>query len=107
MLMRTLHTTPRSLWFAILHNFGSAIGAKVAGLLIGIVTYGVLARTLGTEGLGRYRTVLTLLLFAGVMLDFGLYSITLRDISQPQADERRILGNAAALRIAATSCAIL
>jgi O-antigen/teichoic acid export membrane protein len=107
MLMRTLQTTPRSLWFAILHNFGSAIGAKVAGLLIGIVTYGVLARTLGTEGLGRYRTVLTLLLFAGVMLDFGLYSITLRDISQPDTDPHRILGNAVALRIAATTCAIV
>ena len=105
--MRASRTTPRSLWFAILHNFGSAIGAKVAGLLIGIVTYGVLARTLGTEGLGRYRTVLTLLLFAGVMLDFGLYSITLRDLSHPVTDPHRILGNAVALRIAATTGAIV
>jgi len=94
-------------FIALFHNFGSAIGAKVAGLLLGIVAYGVLARTIGTAGLGKYRTVLTLLLFAGVMFDFGLYSITLRDISQPQADEHRILGNAVALRIAATSCAIL
>jgi O-antigen/teichoic acid export membrane protein len=45
--------------------------------------------------------------FAGVLVDFGLYSITLRELSQPQADEPRILGNAVALRIAATSCAIL
>src|SRR6185437_7754257 len=89
------------------HNFGSAIGAKAAGLLLGIVAYGLLARTVGTAGLGRYRTVLTLLLFAGVVFDFGLYSITLRDISQPHADAHRILGNAVALRIAATSCAIL
>jgi len=96
-----------SLWVAILHNFGSAIGAKVAGLLLGIVTYGVMARTLGTAGLGRYRTALTLLLFAGVMLDFGLYSITLRDISQPDTDPHRILGNAVALRIAATTLAIV
>jgi O-antigen/teichoic acid export membrane protein len=96
-----------SLFLAILHNFGSAMGAKVAGLLLGVVTYSVLARTLGTAGLGRYRTVLTLLLFAGVLFDYGLYSITLRDISQPDADPARILGNSVALRIAATSCAIV
>jgi O-antigen/teichoic acid export membrane protein len=98
---------PIALWLAILHNFGSAIGAKVTGLLLGVFTYGVLARTLGTEGLGRYRTVLTLLLFAGVVLDFGLYSITLRDLSQPDADPHRILGNAVAMRIAATTFAIV
>lgn len=93
------------LFLTILHNFGSAVGAKLAGLLLGIVTYGLLTRNLGTVGLGQYRTVLTLLLFAGVAFDFGLYSITLRDISLPQADSRRIIGNAVALRIVATSCA--
>jgi O-antigen/teichoic acid export membrane protein len=95
------------LHFALFNNFGSAIGAKLAGLLLGIVAYGVLARTIGAAGLGKYRTVLTLLLFAGVVFDFGLYSITLRDISRPRADAHRILGNAVALRIATTSCAIL
>lgn len=98
---------PVALYLALFNNFGSAIGAKLAGLLLGVVAYGVLARTIGAAGLGRYRTVLTLLLFAGVVFDFGLYSITLRDISKPQVDSHRILGNAVALRIAATSCAIL
>ncbi len=48
-----------------------------------------------------------MLLFAGVAFDFGLYSITLRDISRPGADLGRILGSAVALRILATSCATL
>lgn len=96
-----------SLCITLFNNFGSALGAKAAGLLLGVVAYGVLARTVGTAGLGRYRTVLTLLLFAGVLFDFGLYSITLRDISQPAADAQRILGNAVALRIVATSFVIV
>ena len=96
---------PLPLLLAILHNIGSAVGAKLAGLLLGIVTYGLLTRNLGATGLGRYRTVLTLLLFAGVAFDFGLYSIMLRDLSSPDANPRRILGNAVALRLVATSCA--
>lgn len=72
-----------------------------------MVTFGVLARSIGASGLGEYRTVLTMLLFAGVVFDFGLYSITLREISRGNGDESRILGNAAAMRIIATVCAVL
>jgi O-antigen/teichoic acid export membrane protein len=79
----------------------------VAGALIGVVTFGVLARTIGADGLGDYRTVLTMLLFAGVVFDFGLYSITLREISRGDTDPHRIVGNAAAMRILATICAVL
>ena len=48
-----------------------------------------------------------MLLFAGVVFDFGLYSITLREISRGTGDESRILGNAAAMRIVTTVCAVL
>jgi len=91
----------------LLGNLGSALAGRVAGALIGVVTFGVLARTIGADGLGDYRTVLTMLLFAGVIFDFGLYSITLREISRDNGDEPRVLGNAAAIRIVATVCAVL
>ena len=77
------------------------------GALIGVVTFGVLARTVGADGLGDYRTVLTMLLFAGVVFDFGLYSITLREISRGDSDAHGVLGNAAAMRIVATIFAVL
>jgi O-antigen/teichoic acid export membrane protein len=48
-----------------------------------------------------------MLLFAGVVFDFGLYSITLREISRDNGAEHRVLGNAAAMRIVATVCAVL
>jgi O-antigen/teichoic acid export membrane protein len=90
----------------LLGNLGSALAGRIAGALIGVVTFGVLARSIGADGLGQYRTVLTMLLFTGVLFDFGLYSITLRELARESGDEPRILGNAAALRIFATVCAV-
>ena len=90
-----------------MQNIGSALAGRLAGSLIGVVTFGVLARSIGADGLGQYRTVLTMLLFAGVVFDFGLYSITLREISQRSGNESRILGNAVALRVTATICAVI
>src|SRR6185437_9113691 len=91
----------------LLGNLGSALAGRVIGALIGVVTFGVLARSIGADGLGDYRTVLTMLLFAGVVFDFGLYSITLREISHGEGDAHQILGNAAAMRIVATISAVL
>ncbi|MDB6045774.1 MAG: polysaccharide biosynthesis protein [Gammaproteobacteria bacterium] len=96
-----------SLGTKLLGNLGSALVGRIAGALIGVITFSVLARSIGADGLGHYRTVLTMLLFTGVLFDFGLYSITLREISRESGDEPRILGNAAALRIFATICAVL
>lgn len=98
---------PIALGKKLLGNLGSALAGRVAGSLIGVVTFGVLARSIGASGLGEYRTVLTMLLFAGVVFDFGLYSITLRELSRGSGDESRILGNAATIRIVATVCAVL
>src|SRR3569833_578931 len=85
---------------------GSAAASKLGSALCGVVTFGFLARALGAPGLGEYRTVLTLLLFAGAIFDFGLYPITLREISQPEADQSRILGSAVGLRLVSMCLAI-
>ncbi len=91
----------------LLRNVSSALAGRLAGALIGLLTFGVLARTIGAEGLGQYRTVLTMLLFAGVAFDFGLYTITLREISQPDGNSARIVGNAVSLRIISTIASVL
>ncbi len=80
-------------------SLGSAAASKVGSAVLGMITFGFLARALGTDGLGQYRTVLALLLFAGVVFDFGLYSLTLRDISGSEAHREHILGGAVALRL--------
>ena len=91
---------------AFLHSFGSAAASKLGSALCGVVTFAFLARALGARGLGEYRTVLTLLLFAGAFFDFGLYPLTLREIAQPAADCARILGSAVGMRLASMCLAI-
>ena len=92
--------------YAFLRSLGSASASKVGGALCGVVTFGFLARALGADGLGEYRTVLTLLLFSGALFDFGLYPLTLREISQPDANGSRILGGAVGLRLVSMVVAI-
>jgi O-antigen/teichoic acid export membrane protein len=93
---------PASLGASLLHNASSALLGRIVGSLLGVVTFGVIARTIGAAGLGQYRTVLTLLLFTSMVFDLGLYPITLREISAAGADQARILGNAIMLRLCGT-----
>lgn len=96
-----------SLGAALVRNMGSALWGKAVSVLCGVLTFAILARHLGAEGLGQYRTVLTLLAFAGMTFDLGLYKATLREISEPGSDHAGVLGNAFALRAMATAVAVM
>jgi O-antigen/teichoic acid export membrane protein len=85
--------------FAFWRSISSAVASKLGSAALGVITFGFMARSLGAYGLGQYRTVLTLLLFAGVTFDFGLYPVTLREISHSGADRASILGSAVTLRL--------
>jgi O-antigen/teichoic acid export membrane protein len=92
---------------AITSNMLAILAGKSAVILLGLLTLGLLTRHLGASGFGQYRTVLTYLSFSSVWADLGLYMIALREISRPGADPSRILGNALALRLVATTGVLL
>ncbi|MFH1671359.1 MAG: flippase [Candidatus Portnoybacteria bacterium] len=73
-------------------------GAKILGLALSLITIGFISRYLGQSGFGYYATVVAFLYFFTVLSDLGLYSICLREISRPRADERKIMSNAFTLR---------
>jgi len=73
-------------------------GARIIGLALSLTTIGFITRYLGQEGFGYYATILAFLFFFTVLADLGLYSICLREISQPRADQRKIVSNAFTLR---------
>jgi O-antigen/teichoic acid export membrane protein len=82
----------------IAYNSIIAAGARIVGLALSLITIGFITRYLGQVGFGYYATILAFLFFFSVLADLGLYSICLREISRPQADERKIVSNAFTLR---------
>ena len=83
-----------------LNTFVSA-GARVIGLALSLIFIGLLTRYLGQSGFGQYSTILAFLYIFIVISDLGLYSICVRDISRPQADEVKIASTAFSIRMIA------
>ena len=85
----------------ITYNTIISAGARIIGLALSLITIGFITRYLGQEGFGYYATILAFLFFFTVLADLGLYSICLREISRPQADQSKIASNAFTLRFVA------
>ncbi|MDD5397169.1 MAG: flippase [Candidatus Moranbacteria bacterium] len=83
----------------IAYNVVFNVITKFISTALALVGIGFITRYLGTEGFGDYSTVLAFFAFFGSAADFGLYAITAREISRPEADEKKILGNAFAFRL--------
>jgi O-antigen/teichoic acid export membrane protein len=72
--------------------------SKVIATVLGLAAIAVITRYLGQTGFGQFTAITTFLTFFGIIVDFGLTLVTVQLISQPQADEKKILGNLFALR---------
>lgn len=66
---------------------------KVVSTILGLVAISVITRYLGQEGFGQYTIILTFLSFFGIVIDFGLTLVTTQMISQPGADQAKIINN--------------
>jgi O-antigen/teichoic acid export membrane protein/glycosyltransferase involved in cell wall biosynthesis len=88
---------------ALVSNMAAVAGGKVAAAVAGLLTIMVLTRHMGPHDFGYYRTVLTYSAFAAVLADLGIYFVGLREMSRPDADVPRVLGNAFFLRIVSTA----
>jgi O-antigen/teichoic acid export membrane protein len=73
--------------------------SKTISTALGLVGIAVITRYLGQTGFGEYTTIITFISFFAVIADFGLTLVTIQMISQPGADEDKILGNLFALRL--------
>ncbi|MBF8280505.1 MAG: Polysacc synt C protein [Candidatus Magasanikbacteria bacterium] len=87
-----------SLVRAVAKNTGIQILGKGISTLLGIIIVGIFARYLGAAGFGIYTTVITFLTFFGIIVDFGLTLTTVQMISEPAADEQKIVSNLFTLR---------
>lgn len=96
----------KALKHAIAQNFiVSFLGRFFAGA-IGIISFSLMARTIGAAGFGEYATVLAFLYVFQVLADFGLDSILTREISKPGTDEKKITSSVFITRAMLLVCAL-
>jgi O-antigen/teichoic acid export membrane protein len=73
-------------------------GTRIIELILAFIIIGILTRYLGKSGFGEYSIILAFIFIFNVLADFGLYSIVVREISKPGADEEKIASNAFTIR---------
>jgi len=83
----------------IAYNAIVSSASKIIGTILALVSIGFITRYLGKDGFGDYSTVLAFFAFFSAIADLGLYSISTREISRPESDERKIIGNVFAIRL--------
>jgi len=82
----------------ILENtFVQIVGKLLTGAL-SIVVLKIISGYLGTSGYGDYTTVYQYLAFFGIIADFGIYTITVKEMSKDESRIPVILGNVMGLR---------
>lgn len=79
------------------------IAGRAVGTALGLVAIGIMTRSLGTEGFGRYTTVTAFLGIFAVLADFGISTTLVAMMSERGAEEDRLARNALGLRIALTA----
>ncbi len=84
---------------SVARNFSIQAIGRVLAVAIGLVSIGILTRSLGADGFGAYTTAITFLQLFGVVVDFGLTLTLIVMISEKGADEERLVGNIFALRM--------
>jgi len=89
----------KSLTSRVAYNTIVQFAGKAITTVIGVMTLSLLTRYLSVTGYGEYTIVFAFLGIFAVIADFGLFSITVRDIAQTPDQKEKIFGNVFTLRI--------
>lgn len=89
----------------IAYNVAASTVGKVLSTILALVGIGIITRYLGKEGFGNYATAVAFFSLFAALADLGIYSVATREISRPNADQKRIMGNVFTLRLA--SCFVV
>jgi len=82
----------------ILENTFVQVFGKIVTAGLSVVVLKIISGYLGTAGYGDYTTVYQFLAFFGIAADFGIYTITVKEMSKDQTKIPMILGNVMGLR---------
>lgn len=98
----TLNSAARVAKNSLVSLIGGVLN-KILGVLLVIYA----ARQLGTDGFGTYSLVLSLLGIFYIITDFGLGTLTTRDLARDTGEEPKYLGNLLLMRLGLSAVAAL
>ena len=84
----------------ILENTFVQFGGKIVTAVLSIFVLKMISGYLGTAGYGDYTTVYQYLAFFGIAADFGIFTITVKEMSKDTKKIPQILGNVLGMRTA-------
>lgn len=84
----------------VLLSTGSQLGAKVVHLAVNVVSSLAIIHHLGPRGYGDYVVVVTVAGLSGLVGDFGLNKLAVREIARHPGDEHQVLGSLVTARFA-------
>src|SRR3989338_10814658 len=84
----------------ILQNTLVQFGGKMVTAVLSIFVLKMISGYLGTAGHGDYTTVYQYLAFFGIAADFGIFTITVKEMSKDAKKIPEILGNVMGMRTA-------
>ncbi|MFA5133390.1 MAG: flippase [Patescibacteria group bacterium] len=88
-----------SLTRKIAHNMIYQMLGRGGGGILALVGVALITRYLGREGFGIYTTITAFLMFFGIIINFGLNTITVQMISETDEKIEEKMGNILALRL--------
>ncbi|MSU75397.1 MAG: hypothetical protein EXS55_02710 [Candidatus Magasanikbacteria bacterium] len=80
-----------SLTRTLAHNTALQIAGKIISTLLGLITFGLMTRSLGTEQFGWYITAAGFLQFVGIFSDFGFVLVVSNLLSEPKFKQETVL----------------
>jgi O-antigen/teichoic acid export membrane protein len=83
-------------------NTLAQLGGKAALAVFGLIEFALITRYLGQTDYGLFATVYGFLMIFGILVDLGLQMTTTVLLSEPDADESKILSNALTIRLVAS-----
>jgi O-antigen/teichoic acid export membrane protein len=83
----------------VARNTATQIIGKGISTILGLLAMAIIARYLGASGFGTYTTIFTFISFFAIIADFGLTLVTAQMISEPGADENKLLSNLLSIRL--------
>lgn len=83
----------------VVYNVFVSAFSKIVSTALALLAIGFITRYLGPEGFGKYTTALAFFALFMALADFGLNTVSTREISRKNADEKKIIGNVFTLRV--------